>query len=146
MTIKQGSKVTLDYEGFLESGEMFDTSKHEGHSHPLNFTVGEKQVIAGFEKAVEGMSVNEEKEFSINPEDAYGMTDEKLIQKVPKNALPPAPEGFEIKSGMVLMMRTPQGDMPVKIAAVDNDTVSLDLNHPLAGKKLTFKIKILKIE
>jgi FKBP-type peptidyl-prolyl cis-trans isomerase 2 len=144
--ISQGSKVTLDYEGKLETGEIFDSSTHGDHSHPLTFTVGEKQVIPGFETAVEGMDVGDEKEFSIEPENAYGMPDERLRQEIPKNALPPMPEGYELKAGMSLGMRTPQGDIPVLIAEVKDDSIILDMNHPLAGKKLIFKIKIVKVE
>lgn len=144
--IKQGSKVTLDYEGKLESGQTFDSSKHGEHSHPLTFTVGEKQVIPGFEKAVLGMNIDEEKEFSISPEDAYGMPNSDLKKEIPKSSLPPTPDGQEIQAGMSLMMRTPQGDFPVLISEVKEDAIVLDLNHPLAGKKLIFKIKVLKIE
>lgn len=144
--IKSGNKVTLDYEGRLESGEIFDSSTHGDQNHPLTFEVGSGQVIPGFDNAVLGMKIGEEKEFSIEPENAYGPRDERLMQKVPKDKLPPAPEGFELKPGMVLGMRTPQGDIPVKIAEVDSDTITLDMNHPLAGKKLIFKIKVLKIE
>lgn len=146
MTIKQGSKVTLDYEGFLESGEMFDSSKHGDHSHPLIFTVGEHQVIPGFEKAVEGMKIDEEKKFTILPEDAYGMPNDQLKQEIPKNTLPPMPEEYELKAGMALGMKTPQGDIPVLISEVKENSIILDMNHPLAGKKLIFKIKVLKIE
>ncbi len=144
--IKTGNKVTLDYEGKLETGEIFDSSKHGDHSHPLTFTVGEKQVIPGFETAVIGMKIGDEKEFSIEPENAYGMPDDKLKQEIPKNALPPAPEGYELKAGMTLGMRTPQGDIPVMISEVKEDSIVLDMNHPLAGKKLIFKIKIIKVE
>jgi len=143
MAIKIKDKVTLDYEGRLESGEIFDTSKHEEHSHPLTFTVGEGQVIPGFEKAVLGMNVDEEKEFEILPEDAYGMPDERLFQEVPRNVLPSEPQP---EVGMTLMMQTPQGNIPVMISEVKSDSVILNLNHPLAGKKLIFKIKILSIE
>lgn len=143
MAIKDKDKVTLDYEGRLETGEIFDTSKHEEHSHPLTFKVGEGQVIPGFEKAVIGMNVDEEKEFEIAPEDAYGMPDEKLFQEVPRNVLPSEPQP---EVGMALMMQTPQGNMPVMISEVKEDSVILNLNHPLAGKKLIFKIKVLKIE
>jgi FKBP-type peptidyl-prolyl cis-trans isomerase 2 len=143
MAIENNSKVTLDYEGRFENGEVFDTSKHEEHSHPLTFTVGEGNVIPGFEKAVLGMNVNEEKEFTILPEDAYGMPDERLFQEIPRNVLPPTPEP---KAGMALMMQTPEGNMPVMISEVKADSVILNLNHPLAGKKLIFKIKVLKIE
>jgi FKBP-type peptidyl-prolyl cis-trans isomerase SlpA len=143
MAIEEKNKVTLDYEGRFENGQIFDTSKHEEHSHPLTFVVGEGQVIPGFEKAVIGMNVDEEKEFEIEPEDAYGMPDERLVQEIPKNILPsePAPQ-----IGMTLVMQTPQGDIPVMISEVKEDSVILNLNHPLAGKKLIFKIKVLKIE
>jgi FKBP-type peptidyl-prolyl cis-trans isomerase 2 len=143
MAIKNKNKVTLDYEGRFENGEIFDTSKHEDHSHPLIFVVGEKQVISGFEKAVLGMNVDEEKEFEIEPEDAYGMPDERLYQEIPRNALPSEPQP---EVGMGLMMQTPQGNIPVMISEVKEDSVILNLNHPLAGKKLIFKIKVLKVE
>lgn len=141
--IKQGSKVTLDYEGKLEDGQVFDSSKHGDHSHPLEFEVGSGQVIPGFEEAVIGMEVNEEKEFSIEPENAYGPRDDRLTKEIPRSALPPEPEP---QAGMSLMMRTPQGDIPVMITEVKPDAVVLDFNHPLAGKKLIFNIKILKVE
>jgi FKBP-type peptidyl-prolyl cis-trans isomerase 2 len=143
MAIKKKDKVTLDYEGRFESGEIFDTSKHEEHSHPLTFVVGEKQVIPGFEKAVMGMNIDEEKEFEIMPEDAYGMPDERLYQEVPRNALPSEPQP---EVGMTLIMQTQQGNIPVMISEVKEDSVMLNLNHPLAGKKLIFKIKVLKVE
>ncbi|VVB82108.1 FKBP-type peptidyl-prolyl cis-trans isomerase [uncultured archaeon] len=143
MTITNGDKVTLDYEGKFENGEIFDSSKHGDHSHPLTFVVGEKQVISGFENAVLGMKVDEEKEFTIAPEDAYGMPDERLFQEIPRQALPQSPEP---EAGMALVMQTPQGNIPVMISEVKKDSVILNLNHPLAGKTLIFKIKILKVE
>ena len=143
MAIKDKDKITLDYEGRFENGEIFDTSKHEEHSHPLTFVVGEGNVIPGFEKAVLGMNVDEEKEFEVEPEDAYGMPDERLYQEVPRNVLPSEPEP---EIGMTFVMQTPQGNIPVMISEVKTDSVILNLNHPLAGKKLIFKIKVLKIE
>jgi FKBP-type peptidyl-prolyl cis-trans isomerase 2 len=143
MTIKQGSKVTLDYEGRFENGEVFDSSKHGDHSHPLTFVAGSGQVIPGFDKAVIGMDINQEKEFKILPEEAYGVIDERLLQEIPRNVLPPEQEP---QVGMALMMRTPQGDIPVMISEVKKDSIVLNMNHPLAGKTLIFKIKILKIE
>ncbi len=143
MTIKEKDTVTLDYEGKFETGEIFDSSKHGDHSHPLTFVVGEHQVIPGFENAVLGMNLDEEKEFTIPPEEAYGMPDEKLFQEIPKSALPPEPSPEE---GMTLLLQTPQGNMPVEIKEVKQDSVILNLNHPLAGKTLIFKVKIVKIE
>jgi len=143
MAIKKGNMVTLDYEGRFEDGEVFDSSKHGDHSHPLTFKVGEGQVIQGFDKAVIGMDIEQEKEFSIPPEEAYGMPDERLFQEIPRQALPSDPQP---EKGMTLVMRTPQGDLPVMISEVKEDSVILNLNHPLAGKTLIFKIKILAVQ
>ena len=144
MIAKKGSNVKLDYEGKLESGEVFDSSKHEDHSHPLEFTLGEGQVIPGFEKAVEGMKEGEEKEFSIEPKEAYGMPNPGAVQKIPRSALP---QDQEPKEGMMLIIGNQEGQQfPAKITLVDKEFVTLDLNHPLAGKKLTFKIKVVEIK
>ncbi len=140
--IEKGNKISVDYEGRLGSGEIFDSSKHGEHSHPIEFVVGSGEVIQGFDNAVLGMNKGEEKEFTINPEDAYGEYNDKLKQEVPRASLP---KEQEPKEGMILIVQTPQGGMPVKIKQVKDDGVVLDLNHPLAGKKLIFKIKILEI-
>ena len=142
---EKGDKVSIDYEGKLESGQVFDSSTHGDHSHPLEFEVGSGMVIAGFDKEVIGMEKGQEKEFSIEPEDAYGERKEELKKELPKSALPPVPEGQELQAGMALMLQTPQGQMPVAISEVKKDSIVLDLNHPLAGKKLIFKIKVLEI-
>ncbi len=142
-TVKKGNKVKLDYEGSLDSGEIFDSSKHGDHSHPLEFEVGSGKVIPGFDKAVIGMKKDEEKTFVIEAKDAYGEPQKELIQDVPKSSLP---QDQELKAGIILMAGTPDGNQfPVRIAEVGKDTVKIDLNHPLAGKNLHFKIKILEI-
>lgn len=144
MEIKKGSKVTLDYEGKLEDGTVFDTSKHGEHSHPLEFEAGSGQVIKGFDESVIGMKKGEEKEFSIEPEEAYGQYNSELKKDIPKSALP---KGQEPKAGMTLVMQAPNGQkIPAKIDAVDEEKITLDLNHPLAGKKLIFNIKIVDIQ
>ena len=143
MAIKKGDKVSVDYEGKFESGEVFDSSTHGDHSHPLEFTAGNGQVIVGFDNAVIGMEVGQEKEVKIKPEDAYGDLRPEYQQKIPRNALP---QDQEPKEGMTLVMGTPDGkQFPVRISKVDKESVTLDLNHPLAGKTLVFKIKIVKI-
>jgi len=140
--IKQGSKVTLDYEGKFENKEIFDSSKHKDH-HPLEFKVGEKQVIPGFEKAVLGMKKGQEKEFSIESKDAYGEYNPQLLNKVPKNAFPP---GQELKVGAAFILGSQDGKrILARVTEIEKETVTIDLNHPLAGKKLFFKIKILKV-
>ena len=142
--ITKGKKVSLDYEGRLEDGVVFDSSKHGDHSHPLEFEVGSGRVIKGFDDAVIGMKAGEEKEFTIKKEEAYGEYRAELKQEIPRSALP---EGPEPKAGMALIMQSPDGQQrPVKIVEVKAESLVLDMNHPLAGKNLIFKIKILKVE
>jgi len=142
MAIKQNDKVTLDYEGKFEDGTVFDSSKNTGQ--PLVFNVGSGMVVKGFDNAVLGMEKGEEKEFSLNPEEAYGEHKPELKKDIPRNLLPPDQEP---KEGMVLVMGTPDGNqIPAKIMGVDDSNVTVDLNHPLAGKKLTFKVKILDVK
>src|SRR3989344_3422764 len=142
--INKGSKVKLDYEGRLESGEIFDSSTHEDHSHPLEFEAGSGQVIKGFDDSVMGMKIGEEKEFSIEAKEAYGDYKPELKKDIPRSDLP---KDQEPKPGMILMVGMPDGrQFPIKIAAVTDKTVTIDLNHPLAGKKLIFKIKIVDVE
>jgi FKBP-type peptidyl-prolyl cis-trans isomerase 2 len=108
----------------------------------LEFEVGSGKVIKGFDEAVLGMNEGEEKEFSIEPTEAYGERNEALKREVPKESVQ---VGRELEKGMTLVMQTPQGNVPVNILEVGDKTVTLDLNHPLAGKKLMFKIKVLEV-
>ena len=141
--IKQGNKVKVDYEGRFESGEIFDSSSHGDHNHPLEFIIGEGQMIPGFEKNIMGMSKNQEKEFTIDAKEAYGEMNLNLIKEIPRNALP---KDQEPKENMQLMVGTPDGkQFPARITKVTKDFVTIDLNHPLAGKKLIFKVKILEV-
>lgn len=142
MTIENGNKITIEYEGKLENGTIFDSSKN--HDKPLEFEVGSGQVIPGFDKAVLGMELNQEKEFTIPAKEAYGEINPELEKEIPKSSMP---EGKEPQPGMTLIMTSQDGrQFPAKITKVDDNNITIDLNHPLAGKDLTFKIKILKIE
>jgi len=141
MAIKQGDTIKVDYTGTLEDGQVFDSSEGK---QPIEFEVGAGKIIPGFDKAVVGMEKDEEKEITIKPEDAYGQPREDLKREVPRTALP---QGQEPKEGMGLMMNTPQGQqIPARIVKVTKDNVTIDLNHPLAGKTLKFKIKIADIK
>jgi len=143
MTVKKGDKVKVEYEGTLDDGTVFDSSKHGDHSHPLEFEVGAGRVIPGFEKAVIGMKKNEEKIFKLTPSEAYGDPKPELVQKIPRDKFP---KNQEIKQGMIVMLGTPVGkQFPAKISEVTEEMVSIDLNHPLAGKNLNFKIKLVEI-
>ena len=144
MIIENGDSVKVNYEGRFEDGKVFDTSTHGDHSHPLEFEVGAGKVVKGFDSAVIGMEKGGEKEFTLKPKEAYGERREELKQEVPRDKLPKDPEP---QVGMTLVMSTPEGhQMPVQIAAVEKDKVVLDMNHPLAGKTLIFKIKVVGIE
>jgi len=138
--VKKGDKVKVEYTGKLEDGSVFDSS--EGKA-PLQFEVGAQQVIPGFDKAVEGMKKDEEKEFTLKVDEAYGPVKEELKQEIPRDKLPKDPEP---KEGMMLMMQAPTGQqIPAKITKVADDKVTIDINHPLAGKDLTFSVKVVGV-
>lgn len=139
MPIKNGDKVKIDYEGTLNDGTIFDSS--EKHGEPLEFEVGAGQIIPGFEDALIGMEKGDEKEITLQPTEAYGDHNPNLVQKIPKDQLP-----NEVMEGMMLVVSLPNGvQMPVKVTGVTDEFVTIDLNHPLAGKVLKFKIKIVDI-
>ena len=144
MKIVKGNKVKVEYEGKFDNGEIFDSSKHGEHSHPLEFVVGKGQVIPGFEEAVIGLKKGDEKEIKLESEEAYGNYDSTLKREIPKEVIP---EGQEIKEGMIIVMQTPEGyKLPARIVSISDDSFTIDLNHPLAGKKLIFNIKVIGVE
>jgi len=136
--MKHGDKVKLHYTGTLDDGSIFDSSEGK---EPLEFTIGENQVIKGFEDGVKDMKLNEDKTITIKAKDAYGEKQEELIRSVPKEKFPP-----EIEAGARIILKSPQGQqVHAMVSEVKEDSVVLDLNHPLAGKELTFKIKVVGI-
>ncbi len=140
-TVQEGDTITVEYEGRLEDGTVFDSS--DKHEEPLQFTVGEGKIIKGFDQAVVGMKVGEKKEVTVPPDQAYGQHNPELVRDLPKNVFP---EDQEIQCGMVFMMSLPDGrQVPVRIAEVGDEQVKVDLNSPLAGKTLTFTIKVVSI-
>lgn len=137
--IDKGKKVKVEYEGTLEDGTVFDSS--EKHGQPLEFEIGAGQIIPGFEKAVCDLEVGKECEIDIPADEAYGQENPELVKKVPKGQLP---EGAE--AGATVMIKLPNGQqLPAKIIEIGDEELTLDLNHPLAGKKLHFKIKLLEV-
>ena len=142
MPIKKGDKIKVEYTGTLEDGTVFDSTKHGDHAHPLEFEVGSGQIIPGFEKAVMGMKKGEEKEIKLESAEAYGDPNPELVKKIPRDQLPKQ----ELKPGMMLGMKLPNGmQLPAKITEISDESVTIDMNHPLAGKVLNFKIKIVEI-
>jgi peptidylprolyl isomerase len=139
--VKSGDFICVNYTGKLDSGEVFDSSESRA---PLEFTVGSGQLIKGFDTAVVGMKVGDKKTIKLPPAEAYGDRDERRIQKFPRAKLPKEPEP---KPGMMLTITTPNGMvLPAKIAGVDDDSVMIDFNHPLAGKTLIFDISVVCIK
>ena len=140
MAAKKGDMVQIEYEGKLEDGTIFDSSVN--HGAPLEFEVGSGQLIPGFENAVMGMNVGEEKTITLQPVEAYGERNPQLVKEVPRQALPPG----DIKAGMMLGVKMPNGtQLPARITNVTDSMVTIDINPPLAGKVLIFKIKVVGI-
>ncbi len=138
--VKKGDKISVEYTGKLETGETFDSSKGK---EPLQFEVGTGRVIRGFDHGVIGMKVGEEKTISINPEEAYGQRNDAYIKELPKQSIP---KELELKEGLLLIFKKEDGmRMPATVVEVKEDTVMVDFNHPLAGHKLVFEIKIISI-
>ena len=136
---KEGDKVHIEYTGTLDDGKVFDTSKGKD---PLAFKLGEKVVIPGFEKAVLEMEEGEEKQIKIPSVEAYGNYEEKAIKSFSKSAFP----ADKVKKGVVIALTDPQGrKIFARVKKVTEDNVTIDFNHPLAGKDLNFKIKLIKI-
>jgi len=137
---KKGDTVKVHYTGKFKDGKVFDSS--EGRD-PLQFTIGERQVIAGFEEAVEGMNPGESKSAKIPPEKAYGPRRKEMVVAVNRSQFPP---DLEPKVGQRLQLRQADGRMiKVSVTGVSESNVTLDANHPLAGKELTFDIQLVDI-
>jgi len=138
--VENGMFVSVDYKGSLQNGEVFDTSQGR---QPLEIQLGAGQLIKGFEKELLGMALNEKKVFTLQPEDAYGHKDEKLTQSFPRSEVPPE---MNPKVGMTVGLHTPDGrQVPARITHVDDEKLTMDLNHPLAGESLTFEIEVVGI-
>ena len=138
--VKQGDTVRVHYVGRLADGEEFDSSANE---EPLEFTLGAGDVIAGFEQAALGMTPGENKTTVIPADLAYGAYDEELVLVMAREDLP---EGIEPTVGQHFQMRQEDGEaFEAVVAEVDDETVTLDANHPLAGQDLTFDIALLEI-
>lgn len=138
--VKDGDTVKVHYTGTLEDGTVFDTSRER---EPLEFTLGNGQLIPGFEKAVLGMAEGDTTEVSIESDNAYGERRDDLELEVSKTDLP---EEIDPEVGMQLQMQQEEGRaIPVQITNVEEEIVTLDANHPLAGKDLNFEIELVEI-
>ena len=138
---KNGDTVSVHYTGRLESGEVFDSSTG---GNPFEFEIGAGEVIAGFDDGVQGMQVGDRRTIEIEADDAYGQRVDALVQQV-------AREGLRLETepsvGMNVILQLPDGnEIPVAVTEVTKDHVTLDANHPLAGRKLIFDIELIALQ
>ena len=135
-----GNTVKVHYTGKLEDGSIFDSSSG---SEPLEFTIGKKHVIKGFEEGVIGLETGEKTTITIQPEDAYGPYHEDYLYKIGKDKLP---ENIDAKVGNGIKATNKDGSvLEMVIKEVDEESVTLDANHHLAGKVLIFDIELIEI-
>lgn len=142
MKAENGDNVKIDYTGKLDNGQVFDSSEGK---EPFEFKLGDGKVIAGFEDAVLGMGEGEEKEVKIPMDKAYGAYNDKAVLIIPKDNIQ---GNMELKEGMGMTIQDKQSGqvMMAKVKKVDEKGVTIDLNHPLAGKDLIFKLKLVSID
>ncbi|MFP4040622.1 MAG: FKBP-type peptidyl-prolyl cis-trans isomerase [Desulfosudaceae bacterium] len=137
---KSGDKVKVHYTGKFENGETFDSSQDR---EPLEFTIGNGEIIEGFEESVVGMTAGETKQMTIEPDKGYGHYQEELAVEVERAQIPP---DIEVEIGQQLQIRQPDGEViNVTVTDVSEESVILDANHPLAGKDLHFDIELVEV-
>ena len=138
---KHGDTVHVHYRGTLDDGSEFDSS---AGADPIVFTLGAGQVIPGFEEAIEGMATGEKKTQRIEAGNAYGERRDELVFTVARDQMP---DGDDIEVGDMLQVGFPDGSSAaVQVAAMEDGNVTLDANHPLAGKTLTFELELVAID
>ncbi|AUC77501.1 peptidylprolyl isomerase [Olleya sp. Bg11-27] len=139
--VKENSAVKVNYTGKLSDGQIFDSSEGK---EPIEFTLGQGQLIPGFEKGLIDMKLNEKKTITIAKEEAYGDINEALRQEVSKTDLP---QDMKPEVGMGLVSKAPDGrETNLLVVEVKEDTIVLDANHPLAGKDLIFDLEVVEIK
>ncbi len=140
MPAQPGDTVSVHYAGRLDDGTPFDSS--EGRE-PLSFTLGSGQVVAGFDEAVTGMEVGEDKTVRLEPEAAYGARRDDLVLDVPKTAFP---DGSVPSVGQGVRLGLQGGGaLEARVVEVEDESVTLDANHPLAGQALTFDLTLVDV-
>lgn len=139
-TVKNGDTITVHYTGRFEDGTVFDSSLNEGRE-ALKATLGQGQLIPGFENGLIDMKVGDKKTIELEPADAYGDVNPAAIIDVPKAQFPD-----DLEVGQLLQGQSPQGMFIVKVLEINDDMVKVDHNHPMAGKKLIFDLELVGIE
>ena len=138
-TVVNKKMVAMNYKGTLADGTVFGQSEKD---KPLEFMVGAGRMIPALEKGILGLKIGSKKKIEIKAADAYGEYDKAALQEVPRTSFP---NDLDLKVGQAYRVQSPQGPITVTITSVTAKTVTVDFNHPLAGKDLTFEIEIVKI-
>jgi FKBP-type peptidyl-prolyl cis-trans isomerase SlyD len=139
MQIQDNAFVEIDFRLTLDSGEEVDRSED---GRPLAFIVGTGQLLPALEEKLRGMDTGQSAELVIASSDAFGPRNPAFVRDIPRKEFP---EGMKIEPGMIFQGRTPGGPANVKVLEVADDTVKGDFNHPLAGERLTFSVKVLTV-
>jgi FKBP-type peptidyl-prolyl cis-trans isomerase SlyD len=138
--IKSGSVVSFEYTVSDETGSIIESTKGE---EPVTYVHGQHQIIPGLENGLSSMEMNEEKNIRVQPDDGYGPVDPEGFKEIPKTQIP----AQGLKVGATLHAQGASGeDVSLRVHEIKNQTVVLDLNHPLAGKTLNFAVKVLDIQ
>ena len=138
--IQEGSFVSIEYTLTDDTGTVIDTNVGK---EPLTYIQGAGQIVKGLERELNGLKVGDQKKVSVKPEDGYGPINDKAFQEVPREKIPAEAQ----KAGAMLMTKAPDGrSIAMRVSAVKDKTVVVDLNHPLAGKTLNFDVKIKDIK
>lgn len=138
MKIQNDCYVAINYRLTSDAGEVLDESEPD---QPLAFIFGRGQMIPGLEKKMEGMGEGEEAKITVEAEEGYGLVREELFREMPKDSFP---EDLELSPGMHLRASGPHGPLTLTVKSVQEDTVTIDLNHPLAGQRLHFDVKVVE--
>lgn len=140
MAVENGKKVTFHYTLTVDK-KVVQTSEGE---QPMSYTHGSGQIIRGLASEIEGMNEGEEKQVTVSAQDAYGEVNPEAFKEFPKSSLP---EGLVPQKDLMLQLSSPDGQkIPARISEIKEESIVLDLNHPLAGKDLRFDIKVVSIE
>lgn len=139
MQIQKDAFVAIDYVLTLDSGEVVDQSSP---GEPLPFIFASGHIIPGLEKALEGQEEGYEGRISINPDEGYGALQPELVQEMPRERFP---DDVELSAGMVFQASTPQGVVNFQVTEVTDETITADFNHPLAGQRLHFDVKVAEV-
>jgi len=139
MKIQDNAYVSIEYTLSLDSEEVIDSSDP---STPFGFIFGGSQVIVGLQKGLEGMEQGQSAKFTVEPEEGYGQPNEELFREIPRDQFPP---DMDIEPNMVFEASGPHGPVRLRVESVNEDVVVADMNHPLAGERLHFDVKVVEV-